>query len=199
MPRAKLADSKPRGRISAYAFFVQTCREEHKRKHPDENVVFSEFSRKCAERWKVMHENEKQPFYDLADKDKTRYDSEMLNYQGPKNMRGRRRRQRKDPNAPKRALSAFFWFCSDERPKVRAIYPNLGVGEIAKELGVRWSTVSDEIRSRCEEMAKKDKLRYAEEMKAFKGGNFLPHHRQDNQVNTQYVEEMEDSEDDDDE
>ena len=39
--------------MSAYAFFVQTCREEHKKKHPDENVVFSEFSRKCAERWKV--------------------------------------------------------------------------------------------------------------------------------------------------
>ncbi|MPC95640.1 High mobility group protein DSP1 [Portunus trituberculatus] len=53
MPRAKLVDTKPRGRMSAYAFFVQTCREEHKKKHPDENVVFSEFSRKCAERWKV--------------------------------------------------------------------------------------------------------------------------------------------------
>lgn len=53
MPRAKIVDTKPRGRMSAYAFFVQSCREEHKKKHPDENVVFSEFSRKCAERWKV--------------------------------------------------------------------------------------------------------------------------------------------------
>lgn len=52
MPRAK-ADSKPRGRMTAYAFFVQTCREEHKKKHPEENVIFAEFSRKCAERWKV--------------------------------------------------------------------------------------------------------------------------------------------------
>lgn len=52
MPRAK-ADAKPRGRMTAYAFFVQTCREEHKKKHPDESVVFAEFSKKCAERWKV--------------------------------------------------------------------------------------------------------------------------------------------------
>ena len=54
MPRAKADANKPRGRMTAYAFFVQTCREEHKKKHPDENVVFSEFSKKCAERWKVI-------------------------------------------------------------------------------------------------------------------------------------------------
>ncbi|KAF4524686.1 hypothetical protein B566_EDAN009530 [Ephemera danica] len=48
MPRAK-ADAKPRGRMTAYAFFVQTCREEHKKKHPEESVVFAEFSKKCAE------------------------------------------------------------------------------------------------------------------------------------------------------
>jgi len=53
MPRSK-NDTKPRGRMTAYAFFVQTCREEHKKKHPDESVVFAEFSRKCAERWKVI-------------------------------------------------------------------------------------------------------------------------------------------------
>ena len=53
MGRGKNADSKPRGRMTAYAFFVQTCREEHKKKHPEESVIFAEFSRKCAERWKV--------------------------------------------------------------------------------------------------------------------------------------------------
>ena len=53
MGRGKGGDSKPRGRMTAYAFFVQTCREEHKKKHPEESVIFAEFSRKCAERWKV--------------------------------------------------------------------------------------------------------------------------------------------------
>lgn len=53
MNRGKGADAKPRGRMTAYAFFVQTCREEHKKKHPEESVIFAEFSRKCAERWKV--------------------------------------------------------------------------------------------------------------------------------------------------
>ncbi|KAG8335614.1 high mobility group [Homalodisca vitripennis] len=52
MPRVAKGDAKPRGRMTAYAYFVQICREEHKKKHPEENVVFAEFSKKCAERWK---------------------------------------------------------------------------------------------------------------------------------------------------
>lgn len=45
--------TKPRGKMSSYAYFVQTCREEHKKKHPEATVNFSEFSKKCSERWKV--------------------------------------------------------------------------------------------------------------------------------------------------
>ena len=51
---AKRDPNKPRGRMTGYAYFVQTCREEHKRKHPDEQVIFAEFSKKCAKRWKVF-------------------------------------------------------------------------------------------------------------------------------------------------
>ena len=77
MPQVLGADEAgtSRGRMTAYAFFVQvhlgpigsfkifwltsnlseqTCREEHKRQHPEEFVQFQEFSRKCASRWKTM-------------------------------------------------------------------------------------------------------------------------------------------------
>ena len=33
----------------------------------------------------------------------------------------------KDPNAPKRALSGFFWFSNEERPKVQAANPDFKV------------------------------------------------------------------------
>lgn len=45
--------NKPKGKTSSYAFFVATCREEHKKKHPGTSVNFSEFSKKCSERWRV--------------------------------------------------------------------------------------------------------------------------------------------------
>ena len=53
MGKAAKDPNKPKGRMSAYAFFVQTCREEHKMKHPNQKVEFAEFSRKCADRWRV--------------------------------------------------------------------------------------------------------------------------------------------------
>jgi len=45
--------NRPKGAMSAYACFVQVIREKYKNKHPDEAVVFSEFSKKCAEKWRV--------------------------------------------------------------------------------------------------------------------------------------------------
>lgn len=163
--------TKPRGRMTAYAFFVQTCRQEHKKKHPDENIVFQEFSKKCALRWKTMSDKEKKRFHEMAEKDKKRYDAEMQNYIPPKGEkvgRGKKRKHIKDPNAPKRSLSAFFWFCNDERGKVKMINPEYGVGDIAKELGKRWSDAGPELKSKYEAMAEKDKARYEREMTAYK-------------------------------
>lgn len=56
--------------------------------------------------------------------------------------------------------SAFFWFCNDERTKVKALNPQYGVGDIAKELGRQWSDVDPAIKSKYETMAEKDKKRY---------------------------------------
>ncbi|XP_076252719.1 uncharacterized protein LOC143191469 isoform X2 [Rhynchophorus ferrugineus] len=169
----KKADARPRGRMTAYAFFVQTCREEHKKKHPEENVVFAEFSKKCAERWKTMLDKEKKRFHEMAENDKKRYDTEMQSYTPPKGekQRGKKRKQQKDPNAPKRSLSAFFWFSNDERGKVKAQNPEYGVGDIAKELGRRWAEADAETRSKYEALADKDKIRYEKEMTAYKKKN----------------------------
>lgn len=56
--------------------------------------------------------------------------------------------------------SAFFWFCNDERTKVKALNPEYGVGDIAKELGKKWSDVGSEVKSKYEAMAENDKKRY---------------------------------------
>ena len=40
MPGMDANDNKPKGKMTAYAFFVQICRDEHKRKHPDEQVCY---------------------------------------------------------------------------------------------------------------------------------------------------------------
>ena len=43
---AKGDPKKPKGKMSAYAFYVQMCREECKKKNPEATVNFAEFSKK---------------------------------------------------------------------------------------------------------------------------------------------------------
>jgi len=168
MPRKKGDSGKPRGRMTSYAYFVQTCREEHKNKHPDENVVFSEFSRKCADRWKPMSEKEKKRFQDMADRDKNRYESEMQHYVPPAGEKGRGKKRTKDPNAPKRSLSAFFWFSNDERARIKSLNPEYRIGDVAKELGRLWAQIDPSVKQKYEAMSERDKARYEREMSAYK-------------------------------
>ena len=79
---AKADPKKPKGKMSAYAFFAQMCREEHKKKTPEVPVNFAEFSRKCPEKRKIMSGKEKSKFDEMAKVDKVCYDWEMKDY-GP--------------------------------------------------------------------------------------------------------------------
>ena len=47
-------------------------------------------------------------------------------------FRARKQKRPKDPNAPKRALSGFFWFSNEHRGKIKDANPDFGVGDIAK-------------------------------------------------------------------
>lgn len=114
-----------------------------------------------------MTDKEKKRFADMAEKDKQRYDREMATYTPPAGEGGRKRKK-KDPNAPKRPLSAFFLFCHDERPNVKALYPSYSVGEVAKELGERWNKVTPETKQKYEKSASKDKLRYEQDMNNYR-------------------------------
>ncbi|XP_067944798.1 high mobility group protein B2-like isoform X3 [Watersipora subatra] len=167
MPPRKDA-SKPKGAMTSYAAFVQVCRDEHKRKHPDDQIVFAEFSKKCSERWRSMSDKEKKRFEDIAAKDKARYQREMAGYVPPAGDTGNKRKAKKDPNAPKRALSAFFFFCGEFRGQVKEKNPDFTVGDIAKELGKRWEKVTD--KSKYEKMAADDKVRYEKAMLAYNKG-----------------------------
>ena len=46
--------------------------------------------------------------------------------------RKRLKKSMKDPKAPKKPLSAYFLFLQNERPKVKAQFPNYSVTEIVK-------------------------------------------------------------------
>jgi len=166
---------KPRGKTSPYGFFVKMCYEEHKKKYPNENVQVTEISKKCSEKWKTMSPAEKQRFYELAQKDAERYQAEVAAFGGEDAMR-KRKRAKKDPNAPKRALSAFFFFSQVKRPEVSQSHPDYKVGQVAQELGRMWKELTDQEKKTYEEMTTRDKGRYEVEMRDYKasGGGSGP-------------------------
>ena len=63
---------------------------------------------------------------------------------GSKKDSGRKRkvRAKKDPNAPKRAMSAYILFSNDHRAQVKEEKPDMKFGEIARELADRWKNAS---------------------------------------------------------
>jgi mRNA-degrading endonuclease RelE of RelBE toxin-antitoxin system len=160
---------RPRGKTSPYGFFVKMCYEEHKKKYPNENVQVTEISKKCSEKWKTMTPPEKQRFVELAQKDAERYQTEIAAFGGDDAVR-KRKRGKKDVNAPRRPLSAFFFFSQVKRPEVQQGHPEWRVGQVAQELGRMWKDLTETDKKRYEEMVVKDKARYEIEMRDYKAG-----------------------------
>jgi hypothetical protein len=72
-------------------------------------------------------------------------------------------KKKKDPNAPKRGLSAYMFFANEQREKVREDNPGIKFGDVGKMLGEKWKSLSEKQRTPYEAKAAADKKRYEEE------------------------------------
>jgi hypothetical protein len=76
-------------------------------------------------------------------------------------------KKKRDPNKPKRPLSAFFLFMIAERKKVQAKHPEMKAKEIAIAMGAKWRKSTPKKKSKFEKEAKKLKEKYEVEKKAY--------------------------------
>ncbi|KAK7055117.1 high mobility group box domain-containing protein, partial [Favolaschia claudopus] len=76
-------------------------------------------------------------------------------------------RGKKDPNAPKRALSAYMFFSQDWRERIKNENPEASFGEVGKLLGAKWKELDDEEKKPYVEQAAKDKERAEDEKLAY--------------------------------
>ncbi|PWY92387.1 hypothetical protein BO70DRAFT_376074 [Aspergillus heteromorphus CBS 117.55] len=84
-----------------------------------------------------------------------------------KAVKPRAERRKKDPNAPKRGLSAYMFFANDNREKVREDNPGISFGQVGKMLGEKWKNLDDVGRRPYEEKAAADKKRYEDEKASY--------------------------------
>lgn len=79
----------------------------------------------------------------------------------------RAEKKKKDPNAPKRGLSAYMFFAQEQRDNVREENPGIGFGQVGKVLGERWKALNDKQRLPYENKAAEDKKRYEDEKASY--------------------------------
>nr|ABK95985.1 unknown [Populus trichocarpa] len=75
-------------------------------------------------------------------------------------------KKEKDPLKPKHPLSAFFLFSNERRAALLA--ENKNVLEVAKIAGEEWKNMTEKQKRPYEEIAKKNKEKYTQEMEAYK-------------------------------
>ena len=85
---------------------------------------------------------------------------------------GKAAKKKKDPNAPKKASTAYLFFCNEKRGDIKSKMPeNTTNAELLTEVGRQWKDLSDKKKAKYVKMADKDKERYAKEMEKYNGGN----------------------------
>ena len=77
------------------------------------------------------------------------------------------KKAKKDKDAPKRAISAFFFYNQERREKLKKEQPSLDNKEIIKTMSAEWNALSDEKKKPYIEKAEADKKRYEAEKKAY--------------------------------
>ncbi|OQS07738.1 hypothetical protein THRCLA_00267 [Thraustotheca clavata] len=138
-------------------------------------LSFLEISSEIGRRWAALDENDKKRFVLKADDDKARYQREKEDYlpdpaYETQATKSKAARKKKDPNAPKRALSAYFYFCEEHRPATREANPSKKITEIASLLAEMWRALPEKKRAKYNKLAADAKEKYQEKMQAYKEG-----------------------------
>eukprot|EP00532_Pseudo-nitzschia_australis_P017063 CAMPEP_0168248536 /NCGR_PEP_ID=MMETSP0141_2-20121125/1508_1 /TAXON_ID=44445 /ORGANISM="Pseudo-nitzschia australis, Strain 10249 10 AB" /LENGTH=158 /DNA_ID=CAMNT_0008184445 /DNA_START=557 /DNA_END=1034 /DNA_ORIENTATION=+ len=128
-------------------------------------------ARILSAQYKALTDKEMKKFVKKAAQDKVRYQEEMKNYIPMDDPTGgKRKKAKKDPNAPKRNMSAYFLFSVFVRPSVKEENPEAAFGDIARIISAQYKTLDAKEREKWDNKAAADKERYQRQMEAYRAG-----------------------------
>ena len=173
----KVKDPEAPKKKSAWLLFCEEERMKIKEEIKDgkiEKIAPKEMFAELAKRWTELKENkdEKEKVDKLKEAAKVsaeEYKEKIKTYVPKEGVKvEKKKRAKKDKNAPKGARSAWVFFCEAERKKIAKEKKKLDGKEVMAELSARWKNVKGTKKAKkFEEMAKEDKVRYAEEMENY--------------------------------
>lgn len=150
----------PKKPLSAYFLFSQEERLKVKAENPDYSIT--EVAKELGKRWATLNPDIKSSYEQRYQDARRLYEQELNNYKPKK---------KKDPNAPKQPLSAYFIFSTEERLKVKESNPHYSICEVAKELGRRWAEMDPQVKQRYQARAEEERQKYDNDMANYRQGN----------------------------
>ena len=158
--KVKDPDAPKRGK-SSYIYFCIDKRDEIKKANPDMSA--KDIIKELGRVWRDdVSEKDKARYVKLSDSDKSRYDNEMKDYKPPQGV-GQFTEKKIKRSGPKRGLTAYIFFCKEQRVLIKEENTELSTKEMTSELGKRWSNLSDKDRKPYIKLAENDKARYEKE------------------------------------
>ena len=161
-PKPMKDPNAPKKPLSAYFLYSQEERLKVKGEFPDFSIT--EIAKELGRRWANLDPGLKQSYEDRYHDSRKEYESALTAY--------RPQKKKKDPNAPKQPLSAYFLFSQEERDKVKLENPSYSICEVAKELGKRWAEMAPEVKQRYQQMAEDARQKYDQEMASYRQAGF---------------------------
>jgi len=167
--KAKKDPNKPKRNMSAFFLYSNANRARIKEENP--GIAFGSVAKLLSAEFKQITPDEREKWDKLALEDKERYQREMEDYEPPSDdeVEVTKKKRKKDPNAPKRNMSAYFLFSQVIRPTIREESPSATFGEIAKLISARFKGLDTDERGKFDKLAVEDKERYQREMRVYRG------------------------------
>lgn len=159
---------KPKRALAAYMFFQMDRTPKLRAANP--GMAQTEIFKLVGEEWRNATDKIKEPYVKRAEEDKVRHQAEMEQWDRAhpngveEESTGRKKKAKKDPNAPKRPKSAYLFFTSEKMASIRAQNPDMVQKEIMKRAGEMWKELSEDQKKKFQDMAARDKTRYEKEM-----------------------------------
>jgi hypothetical protein len=160
----------PKRGKSAYLFFCNAMRDKVKKTLGVDSKA-TDVTRELGVQWNTLKEDtsrrkELAKYETMATEDKARYEQERDTYVPDESalITKKPRRVKAAPTGPKRAKSAYLFFCTEMRDKVRGELEDNSATNVTRELGVRWNTLKEQGKvQKYQKQAQEDKARYEKE------------------------------------
>jgi hypothetical protein len=202
--------------MSAYLLYQNAMRDTFKQQNP--GMTFGQLSKYTSAMYAEMPPAEKEAWNQRAEADKARYLHELANYvpppgydvkgdaiathathTAPKRSRGGGQtiKTMRDPNAPKRNMSAYLLYQNCMREQFKAHNPGMTFGQLAKYTSHMYKCLSLEEKQRWEAHAAQDKARYEAEMTTYvppQGYDATGNLVEDRRLNKKYMKKHKDPE-----